>query len=104
MMTWESILTYAGISALFSALRTWLSPQKARRLQYFISAMVSIPVGVVVGFLAEDVGFAQGVVFAAVAASALIAENIINIILNFGKTLEKDPVGTIRKVKKLTGK
>jgi hypothetical protein len=66
--------------------------------------MVSIPVGVVVGFLAEDVGFAQGVVFAAVAASALIAENIINIILNFGKTLEKDPVGTIRKVKKLTGK
>jgi uncharacterized membrane protein HdeD (DUF308 family) len=103
-MTWESVLTYAGISALFSAIRTWLSPQKARRLQYFISAMVSIPVGVIVGFLAEDFGFTQGIVFASVAASALIAENIINIVLSFGNKLEKDPVGTIRKVKKLTGK
>ncbi|MFN7640303.1 MAG: hypothetical protein ACK5PR_00980 [bacterium] len=46
----------------------------------------------------------QGIVFATVAASALIAVNIINIILNFGQRLEKDPVGTIRKVKKLTGK
>lgn len=103
-MSWESILTYAGISAVFSALRTWLSPQKAKRVQYFISAMVSIPVGVVVGFLANDLGISEGVVFAAVAASALIAENIINIVMSFGDKLEKDPVGTIRKVKKLTGK
>lgn len=103
-MSWESIVTYAGISAVFSALRTWLSPYKAKRLQYFISAMVSIPVGVVIGFLANDLGVSQGIVFAAVAASALIAENLINIVLNFGQKLEKDPVGTIRKVKKLTGK
>jgi hypothetical protein len=103
-MTWESVLTYAGISAMFSALRTWLSPHKARRLQYFISAMVSIPVGVVIGFLVNDLGLAQGVVFASVAASALIAENIINIIMNFGRELEKDPVAVVRKVKKLTGK
>jgi uncharacterized membrane protein HdeD (DUF308 family) len=103
-MSWESVITYAGISAMFSAIRTWLSPRKAHRLQYFISAMVSIPVGIVFGFLAEDFGFSQGIVFATVAASALIAENIINIILNFGNKLEKDPVGTIRKVKKLTGK
>lgn len=103
-MSWESILTYAGISAVFSALRTWLSPQKALRIQYFVSAMVSIPVGVVIGFLANDLGLSQGVVFASVAASALIAENIINIVLSFGNKLEKDPVGTIRKVKKLTGK
>jgi uncharacterized membrane protein HdeD (DUF308 family) len=103
-MSWESVITYAGISAMFSAIRTWLSPHKARRLQYFISAMVSIPVGVVVGFLMGDLGFSQGIVFAGVAASALMAENIINIILSFGHKLEKDPVGTIRKVKKLTGK
>ncbi len=103
-MSLESILTYAGISAAFSAIRTWLSPRKSHRLQYFISAMVSIPVGIVIGFLVEDFGFSQGMIFATVAASALIAENIINIILSFGNKLEKDPVGTIRKVKKLTGK
>lgn len=101
-MSWESIATYAGISAVFSVLRTWLSPQKAKRIQYFISAMISIPVGIVMGFLINDFGFAQGIVFATVAASALIAENILNVVLNFGKTFEKDPVGTIRKVKKLT--
>lgn len=104
MVSWETIVTYAGISALFSALRTWLSPNRAKRIQYFISAMISIPVGVIIGFLANDFGFTQGIVFASVAASALIAENIINIVLNFGNRLEKDPVGTIRKVKKLTGK
>ena len=103
-MTWETILTYAGISAVFSFLRTWLSPNKLLRLQYFISAMVSIPVGIIMGFLANGFGASDGLTFAVVATSALIAENIINIIINFGKKLEKDPLGTIKKVKKLTGK
>ena len=66
--------------------------------------MVSIPVGIVVGFLVGDLGFSQGIVFATVAASALIAENILNIIMSFGNKLEKDPVGTIKQVKKLTRK
>jgi hypothetical protein len=104
MMTWESVLTYAGISAVFGFIRTWFSPNKAKRIQYFVSAMVSIPVGIVTGFLARDLGFSEGWVFFFVAASALIAENIINMVLDFGNKLEKDPVGTIRKVKKLTGK
>jgi hypothetical protein len=103
-MSWESVATYAGISAMFSAIRTWLSPQKAKRLEYFISAMVSIPVGVVIGFLVEDLGFAQGVVFASVAASALMAENIINVVMSFGEKLEKDPEGLVNRVRKLTGK
>lgn len=103
-MTWEAILTYMGISAVFSAIRTYFSPNRAKRLQYFISAMVSIPVGMVVGFFTSDLGLSQGTVFAIVAASALIAENLVNVILSFGKQLEKDPVGTIRKAKKLTGK
>ena len=103
-MSWESVATYAGISALFSAIRTWLSPQKAKRLEYFISAMVSIPVGVIIGFLVEDFGFAQGIVFASVAASALIAENIINVVMSFGENLEKDPLGAVKKAKKLIGK
>lgn len=103
-MSWESVMTYAGISAIFSGIRTMLSPQKARRLQYFISAMVSIPVGVVLGFLVEGLGFQQGIVFAAVAASALIAENIINVVIDFGEKFERDPGGTIRRIKKLKDK
>ena len=103
-MSWDVIATYAGISAVFSFLRTWFSPHRSKRLQYFISAMVSIPVGTIVGYLVSDMGIQEGIVFAVVAASALIAENIINAILGFGKSFEKDPVGTIRKVKKLTGK
>lgn len=101
-MSWESVMTYAGISAIFGFLRARFSPQKAQRIQYFISAMVSIPVGVIIGFLCEGFGFSQGTVFAIVAASALIAENIINVVLSFGKKFEQDPVGVIRKVKKLT--
>ena len=103
-MSWESIITYAGISAVFGWLRTWLSPQKTRRIQYFISAMVSIPVGIVFGFLTEGLGFQQGVVFAVVAASALIAENIINVVVEFGDKFEQNPIGTIRRIRNLKDK
>ena len=103
-MSWESFMAYAGISAIFSFLRTWFSPHRTKRLQYFVSAMVSIPVGTVMGYLCSDIGLQQGIVFSVVAASALIAENIINVILDFGQKFEKNPVATIRKVKKLTGK
>ena len=101
-MSWESVMTYAGISAIFGLLRARFSPEKAKRIQYFVSALVSIPVGVVIGFFCEGLGLGQGYVFAIVAASALIAENIINVVLSFGKKFEQDPVGVIRKAKKLT--
>jgi hypothetical protein len=66
--------------------------------------MVSIPVGIVFGFLAEGLGLQQGVVFALVAASALIAENIINVVVEFGEKFERNPIGTIRRIKNLKDK
>lgn len=98
------MVTYAGISAVFSWIRTWFSPHKSRRLQYFISSLISIPVGIVFGFIAEGLGLNQGFVFATVAAAALIAENIINVIIGFGEKFEKAPLETISKLKNLKDK
>lgn len=87
------------ISAVFSIIRIIVSPNKTSVLQYFISAFISIPVGMICGFLCIDYGLSQGVTFAAVAATALVSENIINVILYVGAKAQKNPKKFIAELK-----
>lgn len=101
MPTLETAATYAGISLVFGWLRTMIGPHRKKKVQYFISAALSIPVGSVIGIALDSIMTNDGLVFALVAASALIAENILNVVINWGGRLEANPVEAIQEIKQL---
>lgn len=100
----EKIAGFAAISFVFSLIRTLLGPHKKNPIRYFISAFVAVPVGVIAGYVSMDYGLGQGITFAFVAISALLSENIVTALINFGTELQKDPSEAINKLKRMVWK
>jgi len=78
------------IAFVFSIIRTIYSKNNKNILRYFMSAFVAVPVAVIVGEVAKPYFIENnGILFAVVAISALLSENIVAGILSSGATLQK---------------
>ena len=70
-------LLLAAISLIFCVVKTVVQPS-ARTLKSYLAAFcVSVPVGILTGYLAQDFGLSDAGVFTATAGASIMAQEIV---------------------------
>lgn len=77
---------------IFSTLNILIRPAEDSKLAYFLHFTISVIVAMIVGLVCDDMGITSGIKHAVVAASTLLARDLLTFITGFGTfvTVHKD--------------
>jgi len=73
---------YIAWSIIFAFLHTLLSPKNRSVVAYFIATATCVPVGVLSGIIATEMGYSEGITYAIVSVAALLAQDVVKFILS----------------------
>ncbi len=73
---------YITWSLIFAFLHTLFSPKNRSVVAYFIAAATCVPVGILSGMIATEMGYSEGTTYAIVSVTALLAQDIVKFILS----------------------
>lgn len=77
-------LEHVLVASVFAVINALVRPAKDSFLFYTIEFFISVSVAVLVGYVVTDIGLSQAVSYVIVAVSALLARDILSVIVGFG--------------------
>ena len=95
---------YVFWSFLFAFIHTLFSPKNRSVLAYFIAAITCVPVGVLSGMAARDYGLNESTTYILVSMAALLAQDIVKLVLEIGGFINTNSDAIISNVYKFVTK
>ncbi len=78
----DDLAIFAAVAMIFGIIKTVLRPQQRAVSSYFTVLVVSVPVGILAGALALEMGAGDYVSLAFASVGSLAAETICNLVLD----------------------
>lgn len=89
-MSFEAIIQYAKeiehviLASVFGVVNALIRPPKESVWFYVVEYVISVSVATLVGFITSDLGFNTAMSFSLTAISALLARDMLSLIIGFG--------------------
>lgn len=77
-------IEHLSLASIFGVINALIRPAKDSVWYYFIEFIISVSVATLIGFICSDIGLSSSVSFSLVAISALLARDLLTLIIGFG--------------------